>query len=74
MEFSTAMYLTDWLDSRSLEDWHLEYNCFVGGSHRWMDNVVKDIQAMKIINWKRCAQGRNKWKSVVEQVKTHIEL
>jgi hypothetical protein len=20
---------------------------------RWMDNVMKDIQAMKIVNWKR---------------------
>jgi hypothetical protein len=29
---------------------------------RWMDNVMKDIQAMKIVNWKRCAQDRNKWK------------
>jgi hypothetical protein len=41
---------------------------------RWMDNVMKDIQAMKIVNWKRCAQGRNKWKSIVEQAKTHIRV
>jgi hypothetical protein len=33
---------------------------------RWMDNVIKDIQAMKIFNWKSCAQ--DKLKSVVEQV------
>jgi hypothetical protein len=32
---------------------------------RWMDNVMKDIKAMKIVNWKRCAQDRNKWKSIV---------
>jgi hypothetical protein len=39
-----------------------------------MDNVMKDIQAMKIVNWKRCAQDRNKWKTIVEQAKTRIEL
>jgi hypothetical protein len=39
-----------------------------------MDNVMKDIQAMKIVNWKRWAQDRNKWKPIVEQSKTHIEL
>jgi hypothetical protein len=41
---------------------------------RWMDNVMKDIQAMKIVNWKKCEQDRNKWKRIVEQAKTHIEL
>jgi hypothetical protein len=29
---------------------------------------------MKIVNWKRCAQDRNKWESIVEQAKTHTEL
>jgi hypothetical protein len=41
---------------------------------RWIDNVMQDFQAMKIVNWKRCAQDRNKWKPIVEQAKTHIEL
>jgi hypothetical protein len=39
---------------------------------RWVDNVMKDIQAMKIVNWKRCAHDRNKWKSIFEQAKTRI--
>jgi hypothetical protein len=39
---------------------------------RWMDNVLKDIQSMKNVNWKRCVQDRNKWKSILEQAKTHI--
>jgi hypothetical protein len=26
---------------------------------RWMHHVVKDNQAVKIVNWKRCAQDRN---------------
>jgi hypothetical protein len=37
-----------------------------------MDEVLKDIQAMKIVIWKRRAQDRNEWKSNVEQTKTHI--
>jgi hypothetical protein len=41
---------------------------------RWMDNVMKDIRAMKIVNWKMSAQDRNKWKSIFEQAETHIEL
>jgi hypothetical protein len=36
--------------------------------------VKKDIQAIKNVNWKRCAQDRNKWKAVVEQAETHVEL
>jgi hypothetical protein len=41
---------------------------------RWLDNVMKGIQAMKIINWKIYAQDRNKWKSIIEQAKTHREF
>jgi hypothetical protein len=32
------------------------------------------MQAVKIVNWKRCAQDRNRWKSAVEQAETQIEL
>jgi hypothetical protein len=39
-----------------------------------MDNVMKDMQTMKIVNWKRCALHRDKWKSIAEQAKAHIEL
>jgi hypothetical protein len=39
---------------------------------RCMDNVMKDIQTVKTGNWKRCAQDRSKWKSTVEQAKTHV--
>jgi hypothetical protein len=40
----------------------------------WIDNAMKDIQAMKIVDWRRCAQDRNKSKPIFEQAKTHIEL
>jgi hypothetical protein len=29
---------------------------------RWKYNLMKGIQALKSVHWKRCAQGRNKWK------------
>jgi hypothetical protein len=35
---------------------------------------MKDIQAIKIVNWKRCAQDRNKGKSNVEKAWIHLEL
>jgi hypothetical protein len=41
---------------------------------RRMDYVMKDIQAMKIVNWERCALDRDKWNSIVEQAKIQIEL
>jgi hypothetical protein len=55
--------------------WKLVTSRPVGRSkNRWMDNVMKDIQAMKIVNLKRCEQDKSKLKSVVEQAKTRIEL
>jgi hypothetical protein len=41
---------------------------------RWMDNVMIDIQAVKIGNRERFVQNRNRWKSIVEEAKTRIEL
>jgi hypothetical protein len=41
---------------------------------RWVDNIMKDIQAMKIVNCKRCAQDKNKWKSIAEQARIYVEL
>jgi hypothetical protein len=52
-EFSSfvSTYLTLFIRSRP-----------VVSPNRRMDNVMKDIQAVKIVNWKRCAQDGNKWK------------
>jgi hypothetical protein len=41
---------------------------------RWEDNVRKDLQAMKIKNWKKSVLNRYSWKTTVESTKTHIEL
>jgi hypothetical protein len=53
------------------EKWKLIASRPVG---RQMDKVMKGIQTLKIVNWKRCAHDRNKWKSVVEQAKVFIFL
>jgi hypothetical protein len=42
--------------------------------NRWDDDVRKDQKIMRVCNWKDCVKDRNKWKSVVEQVKTLMEL
>jgi hypothetical protein len=42
--------------------------------NRWEDEVRKDLQTMKIKNWKKSVLNRDLWKTIVEQTKTHIEL
>jgi hypothetical protein len=37
---------------------------------RWVDDVRKDIQKLKVPNWKILAQDRRKWKELVERAKT----
>jgi hypothetical protein len=33
---------------------------------------MKGIQAMKVVNWRRCLQDINKGKSIVEQAKPRV--
>jgi len=37
---------------------------------RWEDDVKKDIQRLKVLNWKTFVQDRRRWKEVVEKAKT----
>jgi len=37
---------------------------------RWEDNIIQDIQQMKIKNWATCVQDRATWKNIVEKAKT----
>ena len=37
---------------------------------RWEDDVKKDIQRLKVPNWKTFVQDRRRWKEVVEKAKT----
>jgi hypothetical protein len=41
---------------------------------RWEEDVRNNLQVMKVQNWKKLAQDRNKWKRIIEQAKTHVEL
>jgi hypothetical protein len=42
---------------------------------RWEDDVRKDIQKLKVPNWKTLFQDRRRWKELVEKVETlHKEL
>jgi len=36
----------------------------------WEDDVKKDIQMLKVPNWKTFVQDRRRWKEVVEKAKT----
>jgi hypothetical protein len=42
--------------------------------NRWEDDVRKDLQTMKIKNWKKSVFNGDEWKIIIEQAKTHIEL
>jgi hypothetical protein len=40
----------------------------------WEDDVLEDIKSMKIYDWKNVVQNRDRWKKVVEQVRTLYKL
>jgi hypothetical protein len=42
--------------------------------NRWEGYVRKDLQTMKIKNWKNSVLNRDSWKTTVERTKTHMEL
>jgi hypothetical protein len=37
---------------------------------RWVNEVRKDIQKLKVPNWKTLAQDRRRWKELAEKAKT----
>jgi hypothetical protein len=42
--------------------------------NRWEDDVRKDLQTLKIKNWKKNVLNRDLWKTIVERTKAHLEL
>jgi hypothetical protein len=40
----------------------------------WEDDTRKNKQTMKIKNWKKRVLNRDSWDTIVERIKTHIEL
>jgi hypothetical protein len=56
-------------------DWKLFTSRPIGRpKNRWVDYVRKDLQTMKIKNWKKSVLSRDPWKTIVERAKIHIEL
>jgi hypothetical protein len=41
---------------------------------RWEDDIRKDLQTMRIENWKKNVLDRDFWKAIVERTKAHSEL
>jgi hypothetical protein len=42
--------------------------------NRWEDDVRKDLQTMKIKNWKKSVLDRDLWNAIVERTETHTEF
>jgi hypothetical protein len=40
----------------------------------WIDGILKDIQVLKVKNWKELIGNRKEWNNLVEKTKTHPGL
>jgi len=38
---------------------------------RWMDDVLSDLEAVRIKQWMKTMQDRGKWRLIVEEAKAH---
>ena len=47
-----------------------------GGRHknRSVDGILKDMEVLKVKNWKELTRNRKEWNKLVEKVKTHPGL
>jgi uncharacterized coiled-coil protein SlyX len=41
---------------------------------RWQEDVMEDVNKLKVKNWKEIAKGGRTWRDLAEKVKTHKEL
>jgi hypothetical protein len=41
---------------------------------RWIDGILKDMQVLKVKNWKESTRNRKEWNKLVEKAKTHFGL
>ena len=41
--------------------------------NRWEDDIINDMEKMKVKNWTSCIQSRNQWKLYVKKAKTFKE-
>ena len=37
---------------------------------RWIDNVEKDLKALRVSNWRSTAQDRSTWNGILDQAKS----
>jgi hypothetical protein len=42
--------------------------------NRWIDGILKDIQVLKVKNWKESTRNRKERNNLVEKAKTHPGL
>jgi hypothetical protein len=42
--------------------------------NRWIDGILKDMEVLKVKNWKELTRNRKQWNNVVEKAKTHPGL
>jgi hypothetical protein len=42
--------------------------------NRWIDGILKDMQVVKVKNWKELTRNRKEWNKLVEKTKTDLGL
>ena len=61
--------------TRKLLDWKPMGTRPVGTARqRWQKDVMKDLEKLKIKNWKEAAKDRRTWRDLAEKAKTHNGL
>ena len=61
--------------NRKLLDWRPMGTRPVGTPpQRWQEDVMKDLNKLKVKNWKETAKDRRTWRDVAEKAKTHKGL
>lgn len=40
--------------------------------HRWMNQVLDDLRAMRVTGWGTKIEDRNVWKNIDEEAKAHV--
>jgi hypothetical protein len=42
--------------------------------NRWIDGILKELQVLKVKNWKELIGNRKEWNNLLEKAKTHTGL
>jgi hypothetical protein len=41
---------------------------------KWINVILKDMEVLKVKNWKELSRNRKEWNKLVEKAKTHPRL